>query len=267
MTIELAPHQRTAVDRTLALLRRRGGVILADDVGLGKSFVAAAVAARMPADLEFIVPAGLVGQWKATLGAFNVDAPITTPDRMVNEPFAPRVDGERLIVVDEAHAFRNPQTQRYAALAGRSIGARLLLVTATPICNSPDDLYALVALIAADDALRAEGVASIEEAFRLRSQDAIATVMREFVIRRGRETLGENLRFGRLERQVIWHDVFAAPIDALMFPLVAARAPLLRGVLWRRLESSEAALLESVKRQMRFYERALDCIRSGRSPA
>ena len=60
----------------------------------------------------------------------------------------------RFIVVDEAHAFRNRRTQRWCALARRSIGARLLLVTATPICNSADDLLALVSLIAADDALR-----------------------------------------------------------------------------------------------------------------
>jgi superfamily II DNA/RNA helicase len=36
-------------------------------------------------------------------------------------------------------------------------------------------------------------------------------------------------------------------------------------LLWRRLESSEAALLESVRRQTRFYERALECLRSGRT--
>jgi superfamily II DNA/RNA helicase len=40
---------------------------------------------------------------------------------------------------------------------------------------------------------------------------------------------------------------------------------LLRRILWRRLESSEAALLESIRRQTRFYERALDCLRSGRT--
>jgi superfamily II DNA/RNA helicase len=35
--------------------------------------------------------------------------------------------------------------------------------------------------------------------------------------------------------------------------------------LWRRLESSAAALIESVRRQTRFYERALDSLRSGRT--
>ena len=258
MTIELAPHQIAAVARARELLRDRGGVILADEPGLGKSFVAAAVARDF--DSECIVPAGLIEQWRTTLDAFGVNAPITTPDRIINEPCMPGTKAGRLIIVDEAHAFRNPQTQRYAALARRSIGARLMLVTATPICNSPDDLHALVALIARDDSLRAEGVPSVEEAFRLRRADEIAIVMRELMIRRGSDVLD---RFATLDRQIIRHHVPDAPIDTLRFPLIGGHASLLRGVLWRRLESSEAALLESVKRQTRFYERALDSLASG----
>ena len=60
MTIELAPHQRLAVDDALSLPDRYGGVLLADDVGLGKSYVAAAVGRAMQrrgAAIEVIVPA------------------------------------------------------------------------------------------------------------------------------------------------------------------------------------------------------------------
>src|SRR5205085_2521855 len=114
--VMLAPHQTDAVERAEEILAQFGGVILADDVGLGKSFVAAAIAAASRCRVEFIVPAGLVAQWTTTLGDFDVDARITTHDRIINEPFAPDASNERLIVVDEAHAFRNPATQRYDAL-------------------------------------------------------------------------------------------------------------------------------------------------------
>jgi superfamily II DNA or RNA helicase len=60
---------------------------------------------------------------------------------------------------------------------------------------------------------------------------------------------------------VIRHEVPDTPIDALQFPLTG-NAPLLRQFLWRRLESSEAALGESVRRHRRFYERVLE---SGRA--
>jgi superfamily II DNA or RNA helicase len=263
--IQLAAHQIEAVARAQEILARFGGVILADDVGLGKSFVAASVAAATHCPVEFIVPAGLVAQWTSTLADFGIDARITTHDRIVNEPFTPTAAGERLIIVDEAHAFRNPQTQRYHALARRSIGARVMLVTATPLCNSPDDLHALVAVIAADDALRSHGVPSIDDAFRDRDKEDIAAVLRMLVIRRGREVLEEHLRFGSLQRRVIRHDVPHVAIDDLQFPLIGGEAALLRGILWRRLESSEAALRESLKRQTRFYERALDCLAAGRT--
>jgi superfamily II DNA or RNA helicase len=259
---DLAPHQCAAVERALALIARYGGAILADDVGLGKSYVAARVAAewqRRGSDVEIVVPAALVAQWRETLRDFNVEARIITHDALITDPSLG--EGERFLVVDEAHAFRNRRTQRWCALARRSIASRLLLVTATPICNSADDLLALVSLIAADDALRCSGVASIDDAFAVRDGPSLDIIVRELVIRRERDVLPPELYFGALERRVIRHPIVDAPIDTLQFPL-SGSAPLLRQFLWRRLESSPAALLESARRQLRFYERVIE---SGRA--
>ncbi len=265
--IELAPHQRSAVERSLALLERYGGVLLADEVGLGKSYVAAAVARAMQEhgrDIELIAPASLVPQWKEVIGDFGVAAHVFTHDSI---PEATHMDKRRLIVVDEAHAFRNPHTQRWTALARHSVGARLMLVTATPVCNSADDLYSLVSLIAADDALRSLGVPSIERAFAIRNARVLDIIVSELMIRRDRDVLPPSLQFGELHRRVIRHRVPDVAIDALRFPLVGdgTHHALLRRFLWRRLESSQTALLESLRRQTRFYERALDAIARGRT--
>lgn len=254
----LAEHQTDAVARCLDLLRTRGGVILADDVGLGKSFIAAEVMKSF-SDVELIVPASLVEQWRALTGAR-----ILTHGAIAGDPFVPQ-PGERLIVVDEAHAFRNPATQRYAALARRTAAARVLLVTATPVCNGASDLEALLRLIAADDLLADLGVPSIDAAFENRDREAIGIIVGALVIRRDRSVLPAALHFGELERRVVRHPVLNAPtIDELQFPLVGDHG-ILRRFLWRRLESSEAALAESVRRQLRFYDRALDCIAAGRA--
>jgi superfamily II DNA or RNA helicase len=264
--IDLATHQREAVERIRILFARFCGAILADEAGLGKSFVAAEVAASHRGAVEVIVPASLVGQWEDTLRAFGANARVITHDALLSDRFVPSANGNRLLVVDEAHAFRNRATQRFNALARRSIGATILLVTATPICNSPGDLASLLALIAADDALRFAGVASIDTAFRLRDSSAIRTAIAELVIRRDRDVLSEALRFGEIERHVIRHRVTdVQEIDELRFPLIGGHQHLLRRILWRRLESSEAALIESVRRQTRFYERALECLRNGRT--
>lgn len=255
----LAEHQREAADRAVALLRTRGGVLLADEVGLGKSFVAAEVMRRLGGG-ELIVPAALVAQWRE----LDRDARIFTHDGIVSDPFVP-VPSRRLVVVDEAHAFRNPRTQRYAALARRTAGARVLLVTATPVCNSIADLEALLRLIARDDLLADLGIPSIDVAFAMRDLAAIDVIVSALMIRRDRSVLVPGLCFGELQRSVIRHPVLDLPaIDGLQFPLVGNVA-LLRRFLRRRLESSEAALLESLRRQRRFYERALDAIAAGRS--
>jgi superfamily II DNA or RNA helicase len=261
----LAEHQRAAADRAVELLRTRGGLLLADEVGLGKSFVAAEVMRRLGGDPELIVPAALVAQWRETLAGFELAARILTHDGIVSDPFAPSPSACRLVVVDEAHAFRNPRTQRYGALARRTAGARVLLVTATPVCNSAGDLEALVRLIARDDLLADIGVPSIDVAFATRDFIAIDAIVNALMIRRDRSVLPPELRFGELQRTVIRHPVLDAPlIDALQFPLVGECA-ILRRFLRRRLESSEAALLESLRRQLRFYDRALAAMAAGRS--
>ena len=243
----LAEHQREAVARAREILARRGGVILADDVGLGKSFVAAAIAAEFDGEVELIVPASLVAQWRETLMTFNVEASIVTHDTI-------KPSRAGLVIVDEAHAFRNPATRRYDALARHTIRAQLLLVTATPVCNSARDLEALIGLIARDDLLIDCGVPSIDLAFE---RAELEVVVRELVIRRDRSVLPAALAFGELERAVVRHRVPEVNLDALQFPLVGG-ADLVRRFLRRRLESSEAALGESIRRQRRFYERVLE---------
>jgi len=259
---ELAPHQRDAVRRALALIAAHGGAVLADEVGTGKSFVAATVARelqRRGSEVDLIVPASLVRQWRETLHEFGVDARILTHDALASD--ASLSQRERLLVVDEAHAFRNRQTQRWRALARRSVASRLLLVTATPVCNRADDLLSLISLIAADDALRTIGVASIDDAFATNDRDLLDVIVAALVIRHSRDVLPPALQFGRLDRHVVRHAMLDVPIDRLRFPL-SGSAPLLRQFLWRRLESSPEALLESVRRQLRFYERVIE---SGRA--
>jgi len=183
------------------MLRYRAGAILADDVGLGKSYVAAAVMEAMQRngwELELIVPAMLQRQWVETLALFGVVATLTTHDAIRNDPTLAPAGARRLLVVDEAHRFRNPETERYDALARLSIGARCLLITATPICNSLGDLRALVDLIAADDSLAAAGVPSISAAFEGPSREPIARIVRQLVIRRGRDVLAETLSVAAL---------------------------------------------------------------------
>lgn len=268
----LAPHQRAAVARLRGILDRHGGAVLADDVGLGKSYVAAAVAKAAVAageEVELIVPAALVAQWTNLQKRFGLDLPVRSHDALLRADLLPRPGG--LIIVDEAHRFRNPATKRYRSLALRVIGKKLLLVTATPVCNGAHDLAALLRLIVPDDAVRLRGVESIGRAFAEERFDQLAVIVEELVVRRDRRALTPRLQFGSMRREIVKFpastEVVRSELDALRFPLIAAAGdvPLLRGLLQRRLESSRAALLDSLRRQRRFYCRAREALREGRN--
>ncbi|MBI4544987.1 MAG: hypothetical protein HY703_07330, partial [Gemmatimonadetes bacterium] len=69
-----------------------------------------------------------------------------------------RVD---LVVIDEAHALRSPRTRRYQAAAELCRGARVLLLTATPVNNSLADLYWQLRLFSGDSDFRDAGVANL----------------------------------------------------------------------------------------------------------
>src|SRR5213592_1353708 len=52
----LAPHQIPAAERLIGILGRHGGALLADAVGLGKSYVALAVALALSEPFALVVP-------------------------------------------------------------------------------------------------------------------------------------------------------------------------------------------------------------------
>lgn len=141
--IRLAPHQVDAASRLLAMLDEWGGAVLADATGLGKTFVAIAVARAIGPALV-VAPAALQRMWHDSLGRAGVVAGVETYERLSRgEALVAR---PALLVLDEAHHARNPRARRYAALADLAWGAQVLLLTATPIHNRGRDLRALVAL-------------------------------------------------------------------------------------------------------------------------
>src|SRR5437764_5886465 len=82
----LASHQVAAAQRLIAILQRYGGALLADAVGLGKSYVALAVALALGEPFALVVPAVLVPQWRALLAAHDAEAAIVTHESLSRSP-------------------------------------------------------------------------------------------------------------------------------------------------------------------------------------
>ena len=263
----LFPHQELGARRLVFLLTRYGGALLLDGVGMGKSFTAAAAARELNRagwSVHLVVPAPLVPAWSACLARFGVDAAVLTHDMLAGVEQSPVHPA--LLVVDEAHRFRNPSTRRWNALARWSVGRALLLITATPIWNREQDLLTLLRLAFRDDALAKEGHASIDLAFERGDERAIRSIVALTGLRRTEEV--ENLRFPGERRAVVRYDQrhrseIVAAIRDLRFPMLEGDPSLLRSFLLSRLDSSLSALLDSLGRQRRFCRRASESARNG----
>ena len=142
-SIALRAHQRDAVARARAALDTHGGALIADDVGLGKTFVALALAADARCPL-IVGPASLRAMWADACARTSVRAEYRSYEAISRQPMpSGRHD---LVILDEAHHARTPRTARYRHLAHGLVGARVVLLTATPIHNGHRDLRALLAL-------------------------------------------------------------------------------------------------------------------------
>jgi superfamily II DNA or RNA helicase len=265
--VRLFAHQDLGARRLLAMLARFGGALLFDSVGMGKSFTASAVARewREEGTIAVAAPAPLLPTWRATLARFGVEGELVAHDGLMN--LRPP-DGRALLIVDEAHRFRNAATRRYRRLADASCGRALLLVTATPLCNRLGDVATLARLAYADDAFKGYGFPSIDALFEseepepIRSFLALASVRRE---------PGSEIRFPSSVRRVVRFSLgdrgadVARRIDALAVPLCGESTgpALLRSHLRARLESSPEALRDSLERQRRFYRRAREKLGEG----
>ncbi len=185
--LPLTSFQVHGVARALRLIDELGGVIVADEVGLGKTFIAGEILRRYNQRRQralLICPAALRDNtWKRFINKYQLFIECLSFEELANErqlrdAQRPNADQQKLqrdigeyqlVIVDEAHNYRNPDsTHRAAVLRSLLFGQRrdVLLLTATPVNNSLWDLYHLIRFFMRQDARLADrGILSIRERF------------------------------------------------------------------------------------------------------
>lgn len=135
-------------------LNKYGVAMLADSVGLGKTYTALEVIKQYLVGtgtkqrVEIICPKSLVSQWKSEMqkqGLHNLRSPITlqNPEQIKEEQKLDDIAGVSLFVIDEAHNLKNRAGKRFAQIVEwikNNPGAHVLLLTATPINNQLSDI-------------------------------------------------------------------------------------------------------------------------------
>jgi superfamily II DNA or RNA helicase len=133
----LLDYQETAV-RTLARrIVRRGGTMLGDVVGLGKTLTAVATALMLEAAEDYstvvLCPKNLEQMWLDHLAEYNLDTARVVPYSVVDKVL-PELKRFNLVICDESHNLRNSGTIAYNAIRDyvRRNNSKVLLLTATP---------------------------------------------------------------------------------------------------------------------------------------
>ena len=144
-------YQRDAISKGLDILDKHNGVIIADVVGLGKSVVASAIANNLGLRVIVICPPHLKEQWDDYLYKFDVKNKIYTSGK-ISEAIQEDTPGQKVIIIDEVHKFRNDETKDYLNLYQLCHGAKgkeqnkIILLSATPFNNEPSDTFSLIKL-------------------------------------------------------------------------------------------------------------------------
>ncbi|HEY75753.1 MAG TPA: helicase [Thermoflexia bacterium] len=203
--VDLASFQQEGLREAIRLLERHRGVLIADAVGLGKTYIAMGLMEHylLGRRRRGYIPKGLVVcpaqlrdlVWRPRLDEYGIKATIVSMEEMGRADFDWRAYNDvDLVVVDESHNFRNPSTGRYRnlmkLLATGKRDKRLVLMTATPINNTVWDLYHQISLItrAEDTYYRDYGIRNLQSFFRAvdRGEAELFDLLEEVAVRRSR---------------------------------------------------------------------------------
>lgn len=258
----LDPDQADAFRILLHALRTDGAALCAEPVGTGKTYLALAIARALDGEpAPCLVPASLVPQWQAT--ARRLGVPIVPWSHALASRGRLPPGNPSLIIIDESHHFRRPDTVRFRAVAPWLVGRRLLLLSATPIVNSAWDLYHQLHLGLRDDVLAVDGAPTLRGAFR---RDEVPAALGRHVLQRLTPTrhpptraASHALASGALP--------LLEELDRLVLSEQPGIAALVRSVLLCSAASSARALHAALRRYRTILHHARDATEAGRTAA
>jgi len=143
-------YQVDAIKMALKTIEIHNGVIVSDVVGLGKSIIGSVIAHNMGLRTIIIAPPHLVPQWEEYSIDFSYQAKVFSSGRIDKalQYFKEKssIGKPWLVIIDEAHKYRNELTTDYLNLHNLCRANKVMLLTATPFNNRPADIYSMVKL-------------------------------------------------------------------------------------------------------------------------
>jgi superfamily II DNA or RNA helicase len=151
----LFDFQKAAVQLAARHVTRRGGVLVGDVVGLGKTLVGTALAKILQEDclLETLIicPKNLVQMWQEYVDNYKLYAKILPISKVQSK--LPELRRYRVVLIDESHNLRNREGKRYRAIAEyvEKNESKCILLSATPYNKTYLDLSSQLRLFVPED--------------------------------------------------------------------------------------------------------------------
>jgi len=166
-------YQKQAVLNAKRILNEYGGVFISDVVGLGKTYIAAMLAKQLDGHNLVIAPPALIdennlGSWNNVFADFRVQARFVSIGKLKQ---VKDYDRYKNVFIDEAHRFRNEDTESYEILSNICRGKRVVLITATPYNNSPIDLLNQIKLFQSPRSSTIPNLKNLERFFKGLDED------------------------------------------------------------------------------------------------
>ncbi len=164
-------YQHDAVLTGKRIAEEYGGVFLADVVGLGKTYMAAMLAREIEGRSLVIAPPALIdknnpGAWQNVFHDFGVRGFHVESIGKLDQILKIDLTKFQNVFIDEAHRFRNEDNETYAKLHRICRRKRVILVTATPFNNRPNDLLSQLKLFQDSRNSKLPNLSNLDNFFR-----------------------------------------------------------------------------------------------------
>lgn len=152
---KLLAFQTAAVKIAAQYLNKRGGVVIGDVVGLGKTLMSVALARIFQDDhgteTLIICPKNLVPMWEDYIHQYRMAAKIVPLSTAMRD--LPNLPRYRVVLIDESHNLRNREGKRYKVIQEyiQKNSSKCILLSATPYNKSYVDLSSQLQLFVAGD--------------------------------------------------------------------------------------------------------------------
>lgn len=152
---KLFGYQEAAVKIAAHHLNKRGGVVIGDVVGLGKTLMATAllkIFEEVDGPALILCPKNLIPMWNDYRESYGLSAKVLSLSRVQQE--LPDLRRYRVVLIDESHNLRNRQGKRYRAIEEyiRANDSKCVLLSATPYNKTYLDLANQLRLFLVEDA-------------------------------------------------------------------------------------------------------------------